>query len=50
MAKKLYIDYSKCCKPKDDVHTIPEYLVYMLRNKNNKTHVDYTNFYKNKSI
>ncbi len=33
MVKKQYVSYSKCFKPKEESKLLPEYLVFLLKNK-----------------
>jgi hypothetical protein len=36
LVKKQYVSYSKCFKPKEESKLLPEYLVFLLKNKDTK--------------
>ncbi len=49
MADAKRVSYSKCYVPKEENNFIPEYLLFLLKNKKTKKYTNYTKFYKNNS-
>jgi len=45
LVKKQYVSYSKCFKPKEESKLLPEYLVFLLKNKDTKKPMNYRQCY-----
>lgn len=42
MADKHYTSYSKCYEPKEENSILPEYLLFLLKNKKSKNYTNYS--------
>ncbi len=46
MVDKHYTSYSKCYESKEENGNLPEYLLFLLKNKKSKNYTNYSKFYK----